>query len=344
MNAANPHRLRVDAGACTRARLLKASCHACLQACPEAAIDLSARLPVVDNAACTACGACVAACPEAVFALPPSGPSLGAHPAPDEAWFVPGPEHVLAARPYALACIQSIGLAELAALWLAGVRHLMLATTGPDDSAQPVAGFEQALAAFNLLAASRNLALVSLTFAAPAAMAKWLAAAKPPAPADASRRAFLRGFVAPETPPASAAIPPGEALQAFLDLGTPDQAETRPYPFSPHIDAANCTGCGDCVNICPHAALMLIKAENGETLYRSAPEHCTGCLLCSDICAENASEVRLMTARSQDVQLCEYQCRACGVTSHTTARPPADGLCRICRQTGHHKKLFVVLD
>lgn len=338
----------MEAEACTRARLLKASCHACVHACPEAAIDLSARLPMVDSAACTSCGACVAACPEAVFALPasgpPSGPPSSAQPPPDEAWFVPGPDHVLAARPYALACIQSIGLAELATLWLADRRHLMLATTGPDDGAQPVAGFEQTLAAFNRLAESRNLAMLSLTFAAPAAMAKWLAAAKPPAPEDASRRAFLRRFVAPETPPAPATIAPGEALQVFLALGEAGSEEARLYAFSPHIDAANCTACGDCVNICPHDALMLIKAENGEMLYESAPDLCTGCLLCSDICEENASEVRLMTAKSQNVQLCEYQCRACGAPSHTTARPPADGLCRICRQTGHHKKLFVVLD
>jgi len=31
----------------------------------------------------------------------------------------------------------------------------------------------------------------------------------------------------------------------------------------PIIDASTCTGCGDCLNVCPVGALSLVRAENG---------------------------------------------------------------------------------
>jgi len=160
---------------------------------------------------------------------------------------------------------------------------------------------------------------------------------------DPSRRAFLRRFVAPEAarPDQTAA----DALQQFLALGPQPATANTLYPFVAQIDPTTCNACDDCVNICPHQALTLIKAKGAESLYHCAPERCTGCQLCRDICDVHAVEVFSMKARTADIQLTRFQCRACGVDSHTTAAdPPKDGQCRICQQTSHHKKLFVVLD
>ncbi len=38
-------------------------CEACVEACPEAAVQLGASVPTVDGARCIACGRCVAVCP-----------------------------------------------------------------------------------------------------------------------------------------------------------------------------------------------------------------------------------------------------------------------------------------
>jgi rubredoxin len=68
-------------------------------------------------------------------------------------------------------------------------------------------------------------------------------------------------------------------------------------------------------------------------------------MLCSDVCDVNGIEVREMEYGGTDLLLTRFECRACGVSTHINdAGAPDDGLCRVCRQTGHHKKLFVVLD
>lgn len=325
--------LNIDKTACVRARLLQASCVACQQICPVAAIDLTARAPVVDAQACTLCGACTAVCPEAVFAL-----SVPMPPAQGPSHFIACRCHPSVTDPQSIPCIHSIGLDDLAQMWLSGMRRLVVAT----DScvvcvAAPMVWIETTVADFNRLAECRGLEGIELVSASGDEVKNRQGKQEQP---DASRRAFLRRFIASEP---AAQIP--DALQQFLAQGHQTAPANTLYPFSPHIDPATCLGCDDCVNICPHDALTLIKAENGKSLYHCAPEHCTGCQLCSDICDVHAIEVQGMGRRGADILLNQFQCRACGVQSHSTlAHPPTDGLCRICQHTDHHKKLFVVLD
>lgn len=57
--------------------------------------------------------------------------------------------------------------------------------------------------------------------------------------------------------------------------------ETWPLP---RIDAARCTGCERCIEICPTQALAQV-ADKAALLY---PDRCTYCTLCEDICPTNA--------------------------------------------------------
>jgi len=55
----------------------------------------------------------------------------------------------------------------------------------------------------------------------------------------------------------------------------------------PRIDRQTCTGCSDCINICPVNALGQVDGK--ASLVR--PDTCTYCNACEDICPVNAIEL-----------------------------------------------------
>ncbi len=316
--------LQIDGAACVRPRLLLASCEACQTVCPVGAIDLSGGAPNVDYDSCTDCRACSVICGEEVFTPPKPLPK-----AQDQAVFIP--------------CSDALGLTELSQLWLDGVRRILVATHHCEScKATSLAQIETTVAEFKHLAQSRDLPEIELAIASVQDLQDWQKARLHGDAPDPSRRAFLRRFVAPAVESDPEPIDP---IVSFLGQGqTGDPAKTL-YPFSPDINPEKCIGCDDCIRICPHDALTLIKAENGKSLYHCAPERCTGCQLCSDVCDVGAIKVKRMKLRGSDILLTRFQCRACGVESHITdAHSPDDGLCRVCHQTNHHKNLYVVLD
>ena len=75
-------------------------------------------------------------------------------------------------------------------------------------------------------------------------------------------------------------------------------------------------------------------------------DKCTGCGLCLDICESNAlSLARWQRLLVDWLPLRTNRCRACGASySYPEGQRGAEDLCRICAQTGHHKRLFQVLD
>lgn len=52
-----------------------------------------------------------------------------------------------------------------------------------------------------------------------------------------------------------------------------------------------CTGCGECVNICPVGVYMM--GDNGKTDPYQAGE-CVGCMSCVEVCPDKCIEVREM--------------------------------------------------
>jgi ferredoxin len=55
-------------------------------------------------------------------------------------------------------------------------------------------------------------------------------------------------------------------------------------PALPALDAAKCTGCGDCVAVCPPGVLGFV----GERPQLVRPERCDYCSRCEAVCAEEA--------------------------------------------------------
>lgn len=324
MDQTGDAKIILNGAACVRPRLLLASCDACQTACPVDAIDLGGGAPSMDMSLCTDCGLCSVACAEGVFTPPNPLPV-----AQDQAVFIP--------------CSNALGLKELAQLWLDGVRRILVALNHCETcKATSIAQIETAVADFNRLIHSRDLPAIELAMASKQDLQAWQKSRLHGGAENPSRRAFLRRFVAPEVEPEENTENPIITVLGQGQAGDPDKTL---YPFSPDINPDKCIGCDDCIRICPHDALILIKAESGKSLYRCAPEQCTGCQLCRDACDADAIGVNRMNPRSVDILLTRFQCRACGVETHVTdAHPPADGLCRICHQTNHSKNLFVVLD
>jgi ferredoxin len=52
----------------------------------------------------------------------------------------------------------------------------------------------------------------------------------------------------------------------------------------PLLDAARCTGCGDCVVVCPTACLEMA----GAVPWLPRPGECISCALCALVCPDDA--------------------------------------------------------
>jgi formate hydrogenlyase subunit 6/NADH:ubiquinone oxidoreductase subunit I len=62
----------------------------------------------------------------------------------------------------------------------------------------------------------------------------------------------------------------------------------------PRIDQARCTGCGDCIALCPTGALG--RLEGKASLINA--EACTYCTACEDICPAGAIELPFLVCKS----------------------------------------------
>jgi ferredoxin len=71
--------------------------------------------------------------------------------------------------------------------------------------------------------------------------------------------------------------------------------------WMPQIDREKCTGCSDCIDICPTGAL----GRQGDKAMLVRPDLCTYCTACEDVCPVGAIEIPfLITTYSlnKDVQ------------------------------------------
>lgn len=58
--------------------------------------------------------------------------------------------------------------------------------------------------------------------------------------------------------------------------------------YEVNIDKEKCTGCGECVDICPAGVLELVNEKSEATKV----EECLGCESCVETCPESAIEVK----------------------------------------------------
>lgn len=327
----------IDAAVCVLGRLAAASCTACAQACPKAALQGFAEGLTLNADQCSACGACSATCPQGAIVLDGiEAPEVQARGDRTAAALV-CPRR--ASDPAAAICLQALGLGQLAALWLAGLRRLVTVTadcaTCPDGRGLDLAG---RLATLNTLLADR--ALPPLVWQGAAHVPKGLPPIIPAPKVDSRRRALIGLFSPAAVPPGASAVRPLARLQALGADAPPSRAA-----YVPQISALRCTGCDACLQVCPKAALSLIKDEAGEMMYQASSFRCSGCGLCADVCSEDAMRIDGLAPLPAAVPLTGVPCRGCGVAVHVpTAGPWAGGgLCPVCRRTGHHRRLHQVL-
>ncbi|GAB4476142.1 MAG: 4Fe-4S binding protein [Anaerolineae bacterium] len=62
------------------------------------------------------------------------------------------------------------------------------------------------------------------------------------------------------------------------------EAKMTITPWMPRIDRARCTGCGDCIALCPTGALGRVDGKAALI----APQACTYCTACEDACPVEA--------------------------------------------------------
>lgn len=228
-------------------------------------------------------------------------------------------------------------LDELAALYLNGIRLLLLVGT-----AQPVTGIlamdKGTVDWLNRLLVSRDLDPMAVKRAGAASRAAAvLRAGAEDIAASASRRQLFSRF-APESE--SGGKPSALAqLQAF---GA--ERSDALFAVAPAIDPSLCTGCDACLRACPADVLTHINDSSSDENYTIDPVGCDACRLCVDLCTPSAIGLDYMTRRPDRTVLTSWTCTACGVHVHAPVKSAAtDGLCDICRHTGHHKKLYQVL-
>ncbi len=226
----------------------------------------------------------------------------------------------------------------LAQTYLQGVRRVVLAEIGP----RPPAATRQDLVWFNTLLKTRGLPVFSVRRAGgDSKIAQKFRQHLTEEQEISGRRRFLH--MAAPTDAGNATNEESQTALAQIQLCAADRDGAR-FAAAPVIDPLKCTGCDACIRVCPLQVLTQIKDEAGQDTYRVNPVSCDACGLCSDVCSTDAIRLKMMTKCPDGIPLQSWTCRACGVGVHQPAqRDNLGGLCSICAQTGHHKKLFQVL-
>ncbi len=65
--------------------------------------------------------------------------------------------------------------------------------------------------------------------------------------------------------------------------------------WMPQLDQARCTGCGDCVAVCPTGALAIAAGK----AILARPEICQYCLSCEDICPMDAIALPFLICKGE---------------------------------------------
>lgn len=321
-----------DAEVCSLGRLACAVCTDCADACPTAALSMSDDGLELDPTTCTACGACVSACPQRAISLPGQEPVV----APDRhgAAALICPQHAQRGQ----VCLQAIGLQDLAALWIAGVRVLHLGL-GDCETCNSGGGliFDGRLRDFNLLLADRNFSPIITKKGSMQDLRNLpKLGAQNDLPNTWRRALFGLG---------TAKLADGKlaGLARIQAVKAKGNASPR-FDFAPQIDPELCSGCNACTRICPEASLTLINVGTDDVAYDLDPVSCTGCRLCMQVCDETAITLTPLGVSAPQVPLVGFICRACGAPAHLPqAQGAGDGLCSICAKSNHHRKLFQVI-
>ncbi len=328
---------KINSAVCVLTLSPVAQCTACVDICPRNALCLDDDSLGLDEDACDACGLCRPACPEGAVEIPvnlalreDSEQGITAFLACSRA----GVQHEDGTVP----CLHAVGMRDIQHLAEEGVAQIALACgdcqTCPRNSDR---SFDRSVEDFNALQKSRGKAIMRLERLP---IATWRheidSRRKHTSAVDQGRRQFLSLFTGRH----EAQL--GHRRRSPTEIG---DTESWIYAAVPEIDGTKCNGCDACVRVCPHGVLALSHIEAGSE-YRIDPGQCTGCQLCNDVCDQGAVTLKTMvTQKQRSVPLKGGKCRICGVRFHAPkAAKGQHDTCPICAKTGHHVKLFQVLD
>lgn len=234
-------------------------CGLCAGVCPEGAVDLAGRFPLVDSGRCTACGLCVPRCPHGALRL------AGSATVQTEAQLrelLPGVEGIVfacasarAEAPPGWAIVELPSLALVTPGWILQAR-----LGGAEVRLVPCDGDCCAGAGDSEALADRILSLC-----------------EPPVERDAP--VLLREPLA--TADAVARLVPLQEGAVLLNEAAPLGVLT--------LADEGCTLCGACGAACPTGALRLDETES-EIILRFEPLACIGCGRCAVTCPEHVLE------------------------------------------------------
>lgn len=126
------------------------------------------------------------------------------------------------------------------------------------------------------------------------------------------------------------------------------EGENVLFPAVPVINEEKCNGCDTCFRACPHGALQFNITERN-ALYFIDAANCTDCSICTDLCEEEAIHIlNWSTQNKPDINLIVKKCNSCGAIFHYPKLSDAGNLprqlCNICEKVDHQRNLFQVLE
>lgn len=297
----------IDESRCSRARLARASCRACVDACHRAALDVVADGVEAEPGLCDDCGLCAAACPTGAIAIGagPLDPVRRRGPTAFVACAAGGAGAAAGPR-----CTHAIDWRAVAALHDQGVREIVVAVGDCERCERGrAARIDDAVARIDAAMRSRGRPGILLRRVDAATWRRRADVAARGAARLLERRAFLRRVLVPGDARAGRGAPPGGVL------GGPSGGAAV-HAHVPAIDAERCDGCDACVRLCPTGALA-IDATGSRIRYRIDASRCDGCRICTDVCVPAAVTLGAWTvARQREVPLLARRCPSCGLGHH----------------------------